>query len=439
MHTTTTAIGTDTERALVGTLLTDSEAVDRALALGLQPAWFGDAQMRRAVRAILAVHERGEEVSVTTVGAEIERTTGARDLAELIDCTLATYPGARIEPLVDLVRRRAMRRYLAHVGREMIAQAEEADEPEEALFAQFLDRLERAARRADPVRRGACPWPEISHEAKQMVERLYRGLPDSIPTGITAVDRLLDGGGLLPQQYAIVAARPGVGKTSLLLDIAANIAPTRPVLICSLEMSTPQLVRRLLAGTAGIPLGRLQHGMSDLDRRLAHACLQEIAHWSLWIDASSLTLGEIRREAQRVRRQCHEPPVVIVDYLQLVALDRNVDRRRNRNEELEQISHGLKALAKELNTPVVALSQLTRDSARAGREPELFDLRDSGAIEQDADLVLMLWTEGDQRAGELREVQVKVAKQRNGPLGRTRLLFNGELTTFRRVQVEAED
>jgi replicative DNA helicase len=259
-------------------------------------------------------------------------------------------------------------------------------------------------------------------------------------SGLSSGFKDLDGytWGFHPQELIVLAARPSMGKTSLALNMAeAAVLPKRgkaaamPTLVFSLEMSAEQLAMRLLCSRARVRTDRLRGGFAGRDEqeRLAQTAV-ELKSAPLWIDDSGqLNIHELRAKARRLHSR-HTLGLIVVDYLQLVA---GTDPRVQREQQISEISRGLKAMAKELRVPVIVLSQLNRESEREKREPRLSDLRESGAIEQDADVVLLLAkpsdaSDGTQVAGS--EADLIIAKQRNGPVGKVRLTFTREYTRF---------
>jgi replicative DNA helicase len=274
---------------------------------------------------------------------------------------------------------------------------------------------------------------ERTPEAVAILQKLFeaRGQLTGLSSGFKDLDQLTFG--FQPAEMVVIAGRPGTGKTSLCLNIAdgvvlphrAGVTPV-PTLIFSLEMSAAQLMLRLYCARARVNLRHLREGIlpkNGPEKSNLVLAMDEIAKSPLYIDDSAqLTVMEIRAKARRLSTR-HQLGLVIVDYLQLVAS--NIPRHRE--EQVADISRGMKAMAKELNVPVIVLSQLNRASEKEGRRPRLSDLRESGSIEQDADVVLMLAPSEDEAAGA---VDLIVAKQRNGPIGDLKLTFLRDITKF---------
>ena len=276
-------------------------------------------------------------------------------------------------------------------------------------------------------------------DALESIEKLYerRGEITGLPTGFTDFDQMTNG--LHPAEMIIVAARPSMGKTAFAMNIAENVAldSKKPVLIFSLEMSSQQLVQRLLCSRAKVNLAKVRDGfLADRDFHNLTVAASKLAESKIFIDdTAGLSILELRAKARRLKAQ-QDIQLIVIDYLQLL---KSPSKRGQENRQLEisEISSGLKALAKELSIPIIVLAQLNRNpEARAGGKPRLSDLRESGSIEQDADLVGLLvrseyYAEDDEQREETRgEAELIIAKQRNGPVGEVPLTFLKEFTRF---------
>jgi replicative DNA helicase len=276
--------------------------------------------------------------------------------------------------------------------------------------------------------------PLVSSVYKQIEEVANRKtLVTGVETGFADLDRLT--AGLHPSDLTIVAARPGLGKTSLCLNIAQHVAlkKRQTVGIFSLEMSKEQLVKRLLCGEAEVDSHRVNTGHLNREDwgKLGRAA-GALSQAKMFIDdTGAMTIAEMRSKARRLSLE-HGLDLLIVDYLQLMSGSNS--RFENRTQEISQISRGLKALAKELNVPVLAISQLNRaiEARRGERRPQLSDLRESGSIEQDADVVLFIYREdpGDEMADSGNVAEIIIEKQRNGPTGKFQLAFIAQFTKF---------
>jgi len=293
--------------------------------------------------------------------------------------------------------------------------------------------LEDFQRRALEVGLGASESPgevDLRRELQQLsiaYERAAQGiLPDGIRTGFCDLDRIL--GYLPPQSVCLVAARPGVGKTSFALNVAAHVAlhEAKPVGFVSLEMAGGELLNRLVCARASVDSAVVRRGeLNAAEIKRVTAALGALASASLhFYDRGGLTMSQLNAVARRLV-QAHKVELLIVDYLGLL---RSGERGQSRYEETTLISSGVKALAKELRVPVLLLAQLNRASVREGRAPGLADLRDSGALEQDADSVVLLHKDGED--ANPQPVRLTVAKNRNGPTGAIDLLFWQQFTRF---------
>ncbi len=303
----------------------------------------------------------------------------------------------------------------------------------------FLEEVEQDIFRIseDRISDASKPIKESVREAYTLVQKLLerRGELSGISSGFIDLDKMTNG--FHAQEMIVVAARPSMGKTSLALNMAeAAVLPRRdhqpvPTLIFSLEMSSQQLAMRMMCGLARVSLVRLRDGISSADeKRALLEAADELSKAPLWIDDSGhLTILELRAKARRLAAQ-RNLGLIIIDYLQLIS---GLDNSVSREQQIAEISRGLKAMAKELNLPVIVLGQLNRESERERRQPRLSDLRESGAIEQDADVVLLLARPKDaseETAVATDRADLIVAKQRNGPVGLAKLTFIKEITRF---------
>ena len=300
----------------------------------------------------------------------------------------------------------------------------------------------------------SVPFREpIQHAMEQIQRMLSHEEMDGLLSGYKDLDQLTNG--FKPAEMIVIAARPSVGKTSLAMNIVENVAfspkyvsDPKNILVFSLEMSATSLAMRMICGRAKVNMNDLRRGfVPKRDAETLNAISREFQQASLWVDdTSGLSINQIRAKARRLktRKKIH---LIVIDYLQLISGDMRAQSREN---QISDISRGLKAMAKELDVPVIVLSQLNRDSEKERRDPRLSDLRESGSIEQDADLVMLL---GKQRKGEdIREVDqdpdaesseedyepisLLLAKQRNGPTGRINLAFRRKYTRFEILEGE---
>jgi replicative DNA helicase len=430
----------EAEVSVLGGMLIDVDAVAKAIEI-LDDTMFYREAHRRLFRAMVRLFRRGEVIEGVTLSEELRQTDeldavgGLPYIGELLD---AVPTAANIEYHARIVRERALLRRLIEASSQIIR---DSYEPGERTIAEVLDVAEqRIFQVAQSHERGGFVWiKKILYPTFEDIERLQaaKGGVTGVASGFYDLDELT--GGFQKGDLVIVAARPSMGKTALVTGIALHAAISRqtPVALFSLEMSKEQLVQRMLCSEALVDLGRLRKGrLSDDDYvRLAQAA-GHLNTAPIWIDDSgSLNVLEMRAKARRLKADQPELGLVVVDYIQLMHSQEGAE---NRQQEVSAISRGLKALSKELAVPILALSQLSRaPEQRADHRPQLSDLRESGSIEQDADLVMFLYRPeyylSDLEAEEknLRgRAELIIGKQRNGPTGTVSLYFRKEATRF---------
>ena len=416
----------------------DQDAALKAVQLLGDNMFYRDPH-RRIYRAMETIVDRGDVLDPVILRdelarrADLEPAGGMDYLAELLDVVPTA---ANIEFHCRIVKDKALLRRLIEVGTGLVQAAYDGRKEVSALLDEAEQRVfevseERGTQ--EVVRIKELMWHTMERiEARDRGDESVRG----VPSGFADLDTKTNG--FQRSDLIIVAGRPSMGKTSLCLNIAANAAleAKTAVAIFSLEMSRDQLVERLLAAESFVDLHRLRSGglrPDDYPKLSRAAGLLGTA--PIWIDDSpALTLLELRSKARRLKAE-HDIQLIVIDYLQLI---RGSTRNESRQEEISYISRSLKALARELHTPVVALSQLSRAPEQRGgdRRPMLSDLRDSGAIEQDADLVMFIYRPevyGPRVISEDAEEGVAdliVAKQRNGPTGTIKLAFLKQYTRF---------
>lgn len=416
------------EQSLLGSLILDDRALGQVREM-LDADDFGDARHGAIWRAACSLADRGEAIDVVTLRCELERAGqlggGIDYLAELATVTpAATSVRHYARIVVDL----ATRRRLEQAGMDIAGLARDADAVTADLVAGAEARIlgvvrERNHREAVSIADGLSEtWSSLERSLGR------RQFVTGVPTGFTDLDRSTQG--WQPGELVIIAARPSVGKTAFALNSARCAAKTHPTVVFSLEMSRDALLQRMLCSEACVDSFLLKTGGADASvfQRIARA-MDRLRALSLLIDdTAALSLALLRHRARRMvsEGRC---ALLVVDYLQLM----HANRREGRVQEVSDISAGLKAIAREFNIPVIAISQLSRESEkRHDRRPQLSDLRDSGTIEQDADVVLMLYREGMHNQ-EVDKTLTKliVAKNRNGPVGEIDLYFIAEQTAFR--------
>jgi len=432
----------EAETAVLGGMLIDREAVTRAIEHVSESMFYKEAN-RRLYRAMVRLYERGDVIDVITVSEELKNTgemdaAGGFDyLAALVD---AVPTAANLEYHAKIVRDKALLRRLVEQASSIIRDVYDQGE---RRVDEILDAAEaRIFQVAESHQREGFVWiKEILWSAFEHIEKLQesKGGITGVPTGFPDLDRMTTG--FQKGDLVIVAARPSMGKTSWVMNVAANASIGNNVssAIFSLEMSSGQLVQRLLCAEGRIDAQRLRRGMltQEEHQRLA-AAAGHLNTAPIWIDDSpGSNVLEIRAKARRLQSELRadgkELGLVIIDYLQLMS---GSARSESRVQEVSAISRGLKALARELDVPVISLSQLSRGpEQRTDKRPMLSDLRESGSIEQDADLVMFLYRPEYYAPAEKREelegkAELIVSKQRNGPTGVVDLYFQKAYTRF---------
>jgi replicative DNA helicase len=422
----------EAERSILGAILLDNSVCNQAIELLRREEFFLDSH-RRIYEKMTALSEQGKPIDFVTLGDELrragefEQVGGATYLASLIDGVPRT---DSIEHYARLVKSKAMLRRLIGASNQIAAICfEEADDVDT-----IVDQAEQMIFQIseDRVRQGFRYIGEVAQKRLEQIEQMA-GRPEMItgvPTGFTDFDQMTSG--LQRQDLVIIAARPSQGKTALALNIAQYAAKNGNVVgIFSLEMSAEQLVSRLLCSEARVDAHRLRTGYLNRSEwaKLADA-LRRLMDTQIYIDdAAAQSVLEMRAKCRRLKAE-HGLDMLIVDYIQLMA---GRGRFESRQQEVSLISRDLKNLAKELNIPVVALSQLSRaPELRSEHRPQLSDLRESGSLEQDADVVCFIYREEVYDATDENQglAELIVGKQRNGPTGTVHLAFLKEFTRF---------
>lgn len=430
----------DAEQAVLSAMLIDQDAVLRAVE-HIDDTMFYAERHRRIFRAMVSIAERGGVVDPLTLSEELSRkgeldASGGKDyIGFLVD---AVPTAANIEYHAAIVREKSILRRLIEVSTSIVAEAFEGKLTANDLLDEAESKIFQVAQQK--TREGFTRIKELLWPTMERIEALQRGgkTVTGVASGFGDLDEMTSG--FQPADLIIVAARPSMGKTAFTLNIAqhAAIEHNVPVAFFSLEMSKESLVQRMLTSEARIDAQRLRKGMlrDDDFPRLARAA-GILSSAPVYIDDTpGISILEMRSKARRLKTESGVG-MVIVDYLQLMAGPAGSESRQ---QEVSQISRGLKALAKELSVPVIALSQLSRaPEQRTGdnKRPQLSDLRESGAIEQDADLIMFLFRQEfydgptDKDGNSLEgKAEVIVGKQRNGPIGIVNLFFHKQYTRF---------
>ncbi len=422
----------EAEESVLGALLIDPEALFRVASF-LRPDDFYVQKNGWIYQAILDLHERREPLDLVTLRNEmearglLEEIGGVAYIAQLIE----SVPTAiHVEAYGHIVEQAAVRRRLIRAASDIAQLAYQEQQEIEQVIDQSEQALFSISQRR--ITRDMAPIRDVLKLYYDRIEYLYDHRDESlgIPTGFVDLDRLL--GGLQKSDLIIVAARPGVGKTSLGLSIARNAARLgKHVAIFSLEMSREQVVQRLLSAETGIDAQRLRLvNLNEEDWALLSQAMGVLSELPIFIDDTpSISALQLRTKARRLHAE-HGLDLIFVDYLQLMVGD---VRAENRVQEVSYISRMLKGLARELDVPLLAASQLSRAvEQRADRRPVLSDLRESGSLEQDADVVMFIYREEMYKAETERPnlADIIVAKHRNGPTGQVELYFRQHLAQF---------
>lgn len=417
----------EAEASVLGALLLDKEAVI-GISEFLRPHHFYDGRHTKIYETILELYEAREPIDVLTVSEKLKSKKILKDIggaAYLGDLVSAVPTAAHVEHYGKIVKDQALKRTLLTVATQIVQMGFDEGTSAEDL----LDRAEQEifSLAQASLARSFLPVREALAESFDRLDELHKtpGGMRGVPSGLSDLDNTL--AGFQKSNLVILAARPGIGKTAMALNIAQYVSVVEKMNVgfFSLEMSKEELVDRLLVSQADIDAWKLKTGRLDEEdfTRLSEA-MGVLAEAPLYIDDTpALTIMEMRSKARRLQVE-HGLDLLIVDYLQLV-VGRRLD---NRVQEVSEISQGLKNLARELKIPVLSLSQLSRAVEQRGtKRPQLADLRESGAIEQDADVVCFLWREEDD---VIENVTLDVAKHRNGPLGNIKLFFRGDRIRF---------
>lgn len=422
----------DAERSILGAILLDNALCNRAIEVLKRDEFFLDSH-RRIFEKMIALTESGMPIDLITLSDELRRANefeqvgGASYIASLIDGVPRT---DTIEHHARIVKQKAMLRRLISASNQIVTRCFSDEEDPEIIIDQAEQMIFQIAE--DRIRQGFQHIGSVAERRLQQIEEMSTRpmMITGVPSGFTDFDQHTSG--LQRQDLIIIAARPSQGKTALALNLAQYAAKNGHVVgIFSLEMSAEQLASRLLCSEARVDAHRLRSGFLNRDEwvRLADA-LRRLTDTKIYLDDTpAVGVLEMRAKCRRLKAE-HGLDVLIVDYLQLMA---GRGRIESRQQEVSQISRDLKALAKELDIPVVALSQLSRaPEMRSDHRPQLSDLRESGSIEQDADLVCFIYREEvynptDENRGM---AELLIGKQRNGPTGTVHLAFLKEFTRF---------
>jgi len=430
----------EAETAVLGSMLIEKEAVLKVLDI-LRDTDFYKGAHRNIFRIIRDLYMENQPVDTITVSAKLKTEKLLEDIgggAYLTQLVNSVSTAANVEHYAEIVHEKAILRTLITVGSDIVGEAfNEKSSPTDILFkaGEILYKVSE-----DAQEKGFVPLSELVHPALERIEKLHADKKDvpGLRTGFDDFDRMT--AGLQPSELIIIAGRPSMGKTAFGLNIIENVALLEklPVALFSLEMSKEQLMMRLLCSAAQVDAQKTRQGfIAGQNWSKLTTVAGKLAEAPIYIDDSAtLNVMEIRTRSRRLanelRMQNKQLSLIVIDYIQMM---RGVGRSESRQLEMAEISRSLKALARDLKIPVIALSQLSRKPEEKGREgkPQLSDLRESGALEQDADVVGFIYRESYYRRDDPdleRKATLILAKQRNGPTGDIDLAFFREFTRF---------
>lgn len=424
----------EAEASLLGSLLVDNEAIIKVADI-VAPDDFYVARNALIFTAMIDLYESRQPIDLLTLAnklegvGEIKNIGGSAYLTELVE---SVPTAAHVAHYAGIVAHKATLRRLIAAATKITGLGYDENSPLDGLLDAAEQTLFEVSQKN--LKQNFIPISSILIESFDRLDELHKDNKKlrGVPTGFKALDRTL--AGLQKSDLIILAARPSMGKTTLALNIAQHVAVKEgiPVGIFSLEMSKEQLIDRLLAGQSGVDSWKLRNGaLEDSDFPKINNAMAVLSDAPIYIDDSAMTnVMEMRTKARRLQSE-HDLGLIVIDYLQLMS--GRESRSDNRVQEVSEISRSLKGLARELNVPVLALSQLSRSvESRSPQIPQLSDLRESGSIEQDADVVMFIYREDyyNQETERQHIADILVRKHRNGPVGQAELYFHPELLTF---------
>lgn len=426
----------EAEQSVLGAILINKDSIGH-ISDKIKPEDFYNPDNKKIFDAMMTLYEQGSPIDILTLTKALKKNKADVEPSYLTDILNAVPTAANIEFYADIVASDSTKRSLINLGGEIVEYGFSEDKEAEEL----LDKTEASIFSITQKRgsKGFIPIKDSLAESFDRIDELHKsgaGLR-GVKTGFIDLDEILSG--MQASNLLILAARPGQGKTAFVVNMAQNIAikEKKPVGIFSLEMSQEELVDRLLVGQADVDAWRLKTGkLNESDFTKLSEAMGVLADAPIFIDDTpGISVSQIRTKARRLQME-HNVSILIVDYLQLVDPGKHYD---NRVQEVSIVSQGLKNLARELKIPVMAVSQLSRAVEHRGeRKPQLADLRESGAIEQDADVVMFLYRP-DAEVANVIQTKLLIAKHRNGPMGEIDLLFKGDRIKFFNVDRKREE
>ena len=436
----------EAEQMVLGAVLIENDSINKIVEILVPDDFYKDAH-RRIFSVMLDMFESGEAIDLVTLSDKLRGTKGLETVgdASYLSLLVSMVPtAANIKNHALIIREKSVLRRLIHTATEIITQSYD-DTRTSVSVDELLDQAERSIFEITQkkIRDSFIALKDIVKDSFKTIERLYerKEMVTGLPTGFADIDKLTSG--FQASDLIIVAGRPSMGKTAFCLNVAAHAAidKEKAVAVFSLEMSKEQLVLRMLCSEARVDAHRLRTGyLSESDWPKLTLAAGRLSEAPIFIDdTAAISVLEMRAKARRLKAE-HGLELIIVDYLQLM---RGRGRDDNREQEISNISRSLKALAKELQVPVIALSQLNRAVETRGKDkrPMLADLRESGAIEQDADVIFFIYRDevynkcecphdGECLCGRRGVAEVIIGKQRNGPIGKVDLTFMSRYTRF---------
>ncbi len=432
----------EAEASLLGAILIDSDALVK-IADHITNFDFFDVKHQRIYEAVSQLYEKRSPIDVLTLSDQL-KNNGFLDMiggpGYLSELTNFVPTAAHVEQYADIVAQKALRRRLIKASKEMVNLGYDESKMLQELVEEAESKLFEVSQQH--VKQSVSSIESILAKSFDRLDDLHKdkGSVRGIPTGFKAMDDIL--AGLQRSDLFILAARPSMGKTAFSLNLAHNVAvqAKEPVLIFSLEMSKEQLVDRLLSMESGVDAWALRTGnLTDTDFEKIGQAMGTLSEAKIsFDDTPSITVGDLRTKA---RREAHQNPLglIIVDYLQLMSGGSKFGKSDNRVQEISEISRGLKSIARELDVPIIALSQLSRSvESRKPQIPQLADLRESGSIEQDADVVGFIYREEyyNPETDRKNVTDIFIKKHRNGPTGAIELYFDREKQRFRSLDTK---
>lgn len=432
----------EAEQSVLGAMLIDKEAIAKATEILSADDFYREAH-RVIFNAMLELYNKNEAVDMITVTDILRRDNKLEDIggiAYITSLANVVLTAANVKFHADIVAEKSVLRQLVRVSTEIAAMGYEANDEVGTLLDTAESRILEIANKKK--KSDFTPIGDVLMNAVQSIEKLLqnRGGLTGLPSGFNDLDKLTSG--LHPSDFIILAARPSMGKTALALNIVQNVAlrahrrvggDPKSVAFFSLEMSKEQLVNRMLCAEANIDSQRLRVGeMTDKDWDALWEACDVMSKAKIYIDdTAGITVMDMRSRARRLKAE-HGLDLIVVDYLQLMQGSGKRNSSGDRQQEVSEISRSLKALARELDVPVIALSQLSRSvEARQVKRPMLSDLRESGSLEQDADIVAFLYREDYYNPEtENKHTELIIAKHRNGPVDTVNLFFHKQFTKF---------